>query len=287
MKKFLAMAAVAVMALSSCCTPAKKIGIELYSVRELIGNPELYAANHAEVLSAIAEMGYTGVEAACYGDGKFYGVEPEQFKADCEAAGLEVVSAHICMNPTAEELANHDFTRILNDWKVAVDASVRAGMRYVIDPSFPVPSTLEGLKAYCDFFNEVGKLFAEVGIPFGYHNHSHEFGKVEDQVVYDFLLENTDPALVFFQMDVYWACMGKAAPVEYFKRYPGRFPLLHIKDVAEVGQSGMVGFDAIFNASEISGMKEYIVEMEGSSYGDILRTCKESAEYLLAAPFVK
>lgn len=286
MKKFLAIAAVALMILPSCCQQ-KKIGIELYSVRELIGNPELYAANHVDVLSAIAEMGYTGVEAACYGGGKFYGVEPEEFKADCEAAGLEVVSAHICMNPTAEELAAHDFTRVMEDWKVAVDACVRAGMRYVIDPSFPVPATLEGLKTYCDYFNEVGKLFAEVGIPFGYHNHSHEFNKVEGQVIYDFLLENTDPQYVFFQMDVFWAVMGKAAPVEYFKRYPGRFPLLHIKDVAEVGQSGMVGFDAIFNAAEISGMKEFIVEMEGSSYNDILRTCKESAEYLIAAPFVK
>lgn len=287
MKKFLAIASVVIMAMSCCCHSEKKIGIELYSVRELIGNPELYAANHAKVLSAIAEMGYTGVEAACYGDGKFYGVEPEQFKADCEAAGLEVVSAHIGINLTDEEIANRDFTRALNEWKVAADASERAGMRYVIDPWFPVSSTLEGLRTYCDFFNEVGKIFAEKGIPFGYHNHSHEFEKVEDQVIYDFLIENTDPSLVFFQMDVFWACMGKASPVEYFKRYPGRFPLLHIKDVAEVGQSGMVGFDAIFNASGISGMKEYIVEMEGSSYDDILRTCKESAEYLIAAPFVK
>ena len=70
----------------SCCPPKKEMCIQLYSARDLIGNAEKYAANHESVLKALAEMGYTSVETANYKDGKFYGVTPEQFKADVEAA---------------------------------------------------------------------------------------------------------------------------------------------------------------------------------------------------------
>ena len=101
------------------------------------------------------------------------------------------------------------------------------------------------------------------------------------------MLNNTDPALVFFEMDVYWAVRGKAAPCNYFRKYPGRFTLLHIKDVSEVGQSGFVGFDAIFKNADVAGMKHYIVEMEASGVGDIMETCRISADYLKEADFVK
>jgi sugar phosphate isomerase/epimerase len=81
--------------------------------------------------------------------------------------------------------------------------------------------------------------------------------------------------------------MGKAAPCNYFRKYPGRFEMLHIKDVTEVGQSGFVGFDAIFKNADVAGLKHYIVEMEASGVGDILETCRISADYLKEADFVK
>lgn len=284
------MAAAAVLA--SCCTTpdatvSKEIGIELYSVRELIGNADLYAQNHESTLKSIAGFGYTSVEAANYSDGKLYGVAPEQFKADVEAAGLKVLSSHVVKYLTDEEIASGDFSAEMPWWEQAVAAHKAAGMKYMVAPGINIPETLEGLKVVCNYMNAVGKLCKENGMMFGYHNHSHEFDKVEDKVAYDFMVENTDPELVFFQMDVYWADNARVSPVEYFKRYPGRFTCLHIKDVAEVGQSGKVGFDAIFNNFDISGTKDIVVEMEGSSYGDILRTCKESAEYLINADFVK
>ena len=99
-------------------------------------------------------------------------------------------------------------------------------------------------------------------------------------MMYDYMLENTNPEYVFFQMDVYWAVYGRVAPVEYFAKYPGRFSMLHIKDHYEVGQSGMVGFDAIFRNLETAGAEDFIVEMEGSSYGDIMKTCQVSIDYL-------
>lgn len=266
---------------------AKEIGVQLYSIRDVIGNPETYARNHEEAFKALAQMGYTSVEAACYSDGKLYGVDPEQYKADLEAAGLKSLSTHIGRNLSDEELASGDFTESMKWWDQAIAAHKAAGCKYVVCPSFAVPQTLAGLKTYCDYFNAIGAKCKENGMLFGYHNHSHEFNKVEDKVIYDFMLENTNPEYVFFEMDVYWAVMGHAAPVEYFKKYPGRFTMLHIKDYRELGESGMVGFDAIFNNAGLAGMKDFIVEIEAFTKGDWKESMKACADYLLKSDFVK
>ncbi len=266
---------------------AKEIGVQLYSIRDVIGNPEAYARNHEEAFKALAQMGYTSVEAACYSDGKLYGVDPEQYKADLEAAGLKSLSTHIGKNLSDEELASGDFTESMKWWEQAIAAHKAAGCKYVVCPSFAVPQTLAGLKTYCDYFNAIGAKCKENGMLFGYHNHSHEFNKVEDKVIYDFMLENTNPESVFFEMDVYWAVMGHAAPVEYFKKYPGRFTMLHIKDYRELGESGMVGFDAIFNNAGLAGMKDFIVEIEAFTKGDWKESMKACADYLLKSDFVK
>lgn len=266
---------------------AKEIGVQLYSIRDVIGNPEAYTRNHEEAFKALAQMGYTSVEAACYSDGKLYGVDPEQYKADLEAAGLKSLSTHIGRNLSDEELASGDFTESMKWWDQAIAAHKAAGCKYVVCPSFAVPQTLAGLKTYCDYFNAIGAKCKENGMLFGYHNHSHEFNKVEDKVIYDFMLENTNPESVFFEMDVYWAVMGHAAPVEYFKKYPGRFTMLHIKDYRELGESGMVGFDAIFNNAGLAGMKDFIVEIEAFTKGDWKESMKACADYLLKSDFVK
>lgn len=266
---------------------AKEIGVQLYSIRDVIGNPEAYARNHEEAFKALAQMGYTSVEAACYSDGKLYGVDPEQYKADLEAAGLKSLSTHIGRNLSDEELSSGDFTESMKWWDQAIAAHKAAGCKYVVCPSFAVPQTLAGLKTYCDYFNAIGAKCKENGMLFGYHNHSHEFNKVEDKVIYDFMLENTNPESVFFEMDVYWAVMGHAAPVEYFKKYPGRFTMLHIKDYRELGESGMVGFDAIFNNAGLAGMKDFIVEIEAFTKGDWKESMKACADYLLKSDFVK
>ena len=267
----------------------KEIGLQLYSIRSVIGNPELYAANHEEAFKALAEMGYTCVEAANYdGDnGLLYGVDPAQYKADLEAAGLKSLSSHIGHNLSDAELKSGNFEESMKWWDKAIAAHKAAGCKYIVTPSFRIPDTIEGLKTYCDYFNAVGKKCAENGILYGYHNHSHEFNKIGDTVIYDFMLENTDPKYVFFQMDVYWACMGRAYPVEYFRKYPNRFTLLHIKDHLELGESGMVGFDAIFNNADVAGMQDHIVEIEAFTNGDWKESVKMCADYLLKSDFVK
>ena len=157
----------------------------------------------------------------------------------------------------------------------------------MVMPGVNFPKTLAEAKVICNYMNAVGEMVNKAGMKFGYHNHSHEFNKVEEQCWYDYMLKNTDPAKVFFQMDVYWAVRGQVSPVEYFKKYPGRFTLLHIKDHKELGQSGMVGFDAIFNNTEVAGMQDIVVELEATDAPDILEGMRISAKYLLDNEYAK
>jgi Sugar phosphate isomerases/epimerases len=291
MKRIVLVLAAGILALTSCGgqkeVVKKNIGVQLYSIRNVIGNADLYAQNHEEAFKSLAEMGYNSVEAACYSDGKLYGIAPEQYKADLEAAGLKSISTHIMKGLSQEELESGIFTESMKWWDQAIAAHKAAGCEYIVCPGFSIPGDLKGLKVYCDYFNAIGKKCAENGIKFGYHNHSHEFNKIEDKVIYDFMLENTDPQYVFFEMDVYWAVMGRVSPVNYFKNNPGRFKLLHIKDYRELGQSGMVGFDAIFNNAAIAGVENIVVEIEAFTNGDWKESLKMCADYLLNSDFVK
>ena len=274
--------------LSFACTEKKEVAVQLYSVRNVIGTNEKYAENHETVLKGLAEMGYTAVEAANYNNGKFYGRTPEQFRNDVESAGLKVLSSHCNRSLSAEECASGDFSASLEWWDECIAAHKAAGMSYVVVPWMNVPETLAELKTYCDYFNAIGRKCNAAGLSFGYHNHSHEYAKVEGEVMLDYMLNNTDPEYVFFQMDVYWSVIGKASPVEYFKKYPGRFTMLHIKDHKEIGQSGMLGFDAIFaNAYDIAGAKDFVVEVEAFTNGDWKESMKQSVDYLLSAEFYK
>ena len=298
MKKILyTLVAGASLALAACnsqpqaseMTPQKKdIGLQLYSIRQLIGNAEKFAANQDSILARLAEMGYTAVETANYGDGKLYGMTPEDFKACMEKAGLNPVSTHTTSGLSKEELkAGAPSEETMQWWDECIAAHKAAGMEYVVTPSQPVPETLKDLQTWCDYHNAIGKKCAEAGMKYGYHNHSHEFRKVEDQVMIDYMLQNTDPQYVFYEMDVYWTVMGKASPVAYFKKYPGRFKLLHIKDQKEIGQSGMVGFDAIFKNAEIAGVEHIIVEAEAYESEDMMEGVRMCVDYLLNADFVK
>ena len=270
--------------------PSKEMGLQLYSIRTLIGNPELYAKNHVEVFKKLKSYGYTSVEAANYKEGKFYGVSPKQYLKDVTDAGLVSLSSHTSHRLSADELKNHDFTNALKWWKEAIKAHKEAGLTYIVTPSDHFPKSLEEAKTLCDYHNEVGKLCKEAGIIYGYHNHSFEFKKIDnsDVVWYDYFLQNTKPEFVFFQMDVYWCMMAQQSPCEYFKKYPGRFTCLHIKDKYELGQSGMVGFDAIFRNYKTSGMKNFVVELERTDGTiDIMEGVKRSANYLRKSKFVK
>ncbi len=178
----------------------KEVAIQLYSVRDILNKVDNKNGKcdptYTALLKKLANMGYTGVEAANYNNGKFYDRTPQQFKKDVESAGLKVLSSHCTRQLSKEELAS------------------------------------------------------------------------------------------FFQMDLYWVVRGQNSPVDYFNKYPGRFQIFHVKDHREIGQSGMVGFDAIFKNAKTAGVNYLVAEIEGYSV-PVEESVEVSLDYLLNAPFVK
>lgn len=267
--------------------PKVEMSVQLYSARKLIGTPELFAKNHEYVLARLAQMGYTGAEAASYSDGQFSGLSPEAFKAALNKAGLEFTSSHTTRLLSSEEFASGDFTAALAWWDKCIEAHKKAGVPRLVMSYSQKLNTEAELKTMAAYLNEIGRRCNQAGIRFGYHNHAHEFEKVAGTTMMDYFIANTDPQNVFIEMDVYWAVVGGAAPVEYMQKYPGRFELLHIKDKKEIGQSGMVGFDAIFRNFKKAGTTAFVVEMEEASTPNILKGLRESALYLRNAPYVR
>jgi sugar phosphate isomerase/epimerase len=262
----------------SCKTSGKNIGLQLYSIRDSIGRDVPGA------IARVAKMGYRFVEPAGYSDGKFYGMEPVAFKALCETNGLKILSSH--SSHSLPDSASRE--SVMAWWDATIDAHAAVGATYLVQPSMGGDAyrSLDTLKLYCDYFNEIGEKCKSKGIRFGYHNHDKELStKIDGKTVYDFMLANTDPAKVTFEIDLYWAVVGGANPVDYFNKYPGRFELWHIKDKEEVGASGMMDFKAYWENAAKSGLQYGIVEVEEYNF-DQFTSCQKSVEWLNMQPFV-
>jgi sugar phosphate isomerase/epimerase len=257
----------------------KNIGLQLYSIRDSIWK------NIPAAIEKVANMGYKFVEPAGYADGKIYGMDPVAFKDLCQKNGIYVLSAHVSQ-PLPNEAT---WDKTMKWWDQCIDAHVAAGAKYLVQPSMgdDAYGSLETLKKYCEYFNAVGAKCNDKGLRFGYHNHSKEFStQLDGQTMYDFMLANTDPAKVMFQLDLYWCVEGGKNPVDYFNKYPGRFELWHIKDREEIGASCSMDFYSIWAAAKISGMKYGIVEVERYNF-DQFTSCKKSLDFLNDAKYVK
>ncbi|MCX6328556.1 MAG: TIM barrel protein [Bacteroidia bacterium] len=257
----------------------KNIGLQLYSIRDSIRK------NIPAAIEKVAKMGYKFVEPAGYANGKIYDMDPVAFKELCQKNGMFVLSAHVS-HPLPNEAT---WDQAMAWWDQCIDAHVAAGAKYLVQPTMggDAYSSLEILKKYCEYFNAVGAKCNAKGLRFGYHNHDKEFStQLEGQTIYDFMLANTDPAKVFFQLDLYWCVEGGKNPVDYFNKYPGRFELWHIKDREEIGASCSMDFYSIWAAAKISGMKYGIVEVERYNF-DQFTSCKKSIDFLNEAKYVK
>ncbi len=266
---------------TSCQSPAKEkfIGLQLYSVRENMRK------DVKATIAKVGQIGYKFVEAANYVNGQFYGMDPVDFKALCETNGLQFLGSHVGHN--VPDSVNWDSTMAW--WDECINAHVKAGVKWIVQPSMGKVGyeSLEGLKRYCKYFNAVGVKCNAKGIRFGYHNHDKEFTTTfEGKAVYDWMLELTHPEKVMFELDLYWIVEGGKKPVDYFDSYPGRFELWHIKDQKELGASGNMDFETIFEAMEISGVQYGIVEVENYNF-EPLESCKKSLEFLNGAAYVK
>jgi len=235
-------------------------GLALYTVRENMGE------DAKATLQKVADAGYAYIEAAGYADGKFYGMDPQDFKSYVESIGLTPVSTH--MGGVTLENADQQIA----DTKAA-------GFEYFTIPvppmgmfTFDPENRTMGMKGTMEDFAEIlttiGKKCEAAGLKLLYHNHDFEYKNNEDgikPIVY--LLENTDPKYVNFQMDLYWVTRAEADPVSYFEKYPGRFKLWHVKDMDEEGKfapvgEGTIDFKRILDKKDVSGMERYFVEQD-------------------------
>lgn len=255
------------------------IGLQMYSVRGCLEPLDEGVAN-------IAKAGFAFVEMANYNQeqGLFYGLAPADFKALCEGSGLQVLSSHTGgLNPD-----RYSMEECIGWWRKAIEDHAAAGCKTIVVPSMAADS-LQTLARYCELFNKVGEMCNAAGLKFGYHNHADEFRRSytlpdgSQTTWYDYLLANTDPGKVFFQLDLYWATKGGVNPVDLFKANPGRFYMWHVKDEIEVGDpaTNCVDFPQIYKYASLSGLKYQVVEQEGFPEGaDPYESVKRSCDYV-------
>ena len=245
-----------------------QIGVQLYTVRMAI------AKDFDGSLAKVAAAGYKIVELAgfSFDDGQvhYFKKTPQELRAALDHDGLNAISTHL----NYQFLSPENFPKVL-------EASKLLGHKYIVCPWIEeeVRKEPDSWTHICDTFNRVGQECKNAGFQFAYHNHWFEFLPVNGKLPYDVLLQGCDPQLVKMEKDLCWITAAGADPLTYFARYPGRFPLVHVKDLktiphitaggpqnfgdtadlTEVG-SGLIDWKRIFAHSEQAGIKYYIVE---------------------------
>lgn len=246
-----------------------RIGLQLYTVRGEM------ARDFEGTLARVAEIGYREVEFAGY-----FNREPKAVRAALDAVGLSAPSAHI------------SFENLGDPWRKALDDAQVIGHGYLVVPWIPEDQrrTLDGYRRVGDLFNRAGEAARKAGVQLAYHNHNFEFPPMEGRVPYDVLLESTDRRLVQLELDLYWIRSAGSNPLAYFARWPGRFTLVHVKDMDDTPQHGMVDvgsgvidFKRIFAQREQAGIRHFLVEHDnpGSPFDSI----RASFDYLRRLEF--
>lgn len=231
--------------------PGEILGLQLYSVRDQMKE------DPTGTLKQLKEIGYEYVEHANYVDRKFYGFTAKEFRKVLDDMGLKMRSGHTVMNNEHWDAAKKDFT---DKWKYTVEDAAVVGQHYVISPWLDesLRTSYDDAVRYMEVFNKSGELCKKSGMKFGYHNHDFEFSqKLNDTMLYDIIMKNTDPALVAQQLDIGNLYNGGATALEVVTKYPGRFELMHVKDEIKA-ESGDEKFESTILGKGIVPVKEVI-----------------------------
>lgn len=255
----------------------KNIGIQLYTLREIIGK------DVKGVIEKVAQTGFKEVETYGYDSSKgFWGLKAKEFKSLLDNNGLTSPSGHFGF----ENFIN---SGKLDDLKPYVEAANVLNSEYIVLPwlSEQNRKNIDSYKNVAERLNIAGEYCKKNGLLAGYHNHGFEFDKIEDTTGLDILLQNTDKNLVHFELDLYWAEYAKNSPIELFKKYPHRFKMWHIKDMdknnskwnTEIG-NGLIDFKEIFAKAKLSGVKHFYLEQETNYKPNHLESIKTSFNYI-------
>ncbi len=237
--------------LPSCQPTSKKVdnhGLQLYTFRREM------AEDAIGTLKQIAAIGIKQIESARSDKGHYYGLTAKEMKNTCADLGMTLRSGHV-------HLDEH--------FQKTMDEAAEASQEYLICSSMPTRGqTVDNYKSTAEAFNKAGEDCKKMGFKFGYHNHEYEFESENGQVLYDVLLANTESDLVHWELDLGWVIVAGKDPLDYFKKYPGRFPLWHLKDMnmtekvsTEFGKGGL-DIVAMLNNRDQSGVKYIFIEQE-------------------------
>ena len=251
-------------------TQLNRIGIQLYTVRRDLSR------DVEGTLARLAEIGFREVEFAGYPQGT-----GASLRAILDRHRLTAPSSHVSLQATR------------TDWERTLDEAATVGQRYIVVAWLDAGErkTIDDWKRIAALFNRAAETAQSWKIRFAYHNHDFEFAAIDGKLGYDVLLGETDPKLVGFEMDLYWITKGGKDPLEYFAKYPGRFPMLHIKDMdatarkgfAEVGK-GIIDFRRILKRARQAGVKHYFYEQDVTP-GSPFESAQVSYDYLKGLRF--
>ncbi len=241
----------------------KSPGIQLYTVRNEM------LADAIGTLKRVAALGFKEIESARSDKGNYYGLSPKEIKKVCDDLGMKLRSGHVHVD---------------DEWQKTLDFASESGQEYLICSSMPTQGqTVDNYRRVADWFMKNGEECKKRDLKFGYHNHDYEFETENGKVLYDVLLENTNSSLVHMELDLGWVKVTGNDPLDYFKRFPGRFPLWHLKDMDPVKKEstefgkGNLPIVEILKNKELSGLKYFFVEQEEYTSSPI-----ESLKYNLA-----
>ncbi|WP_431160992.1 sugar phosphate isomerase/epimerase family protein [Flagellimonas beolgyonensis] len=289
----LASSATMMMGLGACSSPSKKtlssIGIQLFSLPKLLEN-DLEGS-----LALLHQMGYKEIEiygpypfsstaawdrwnqvvpSIGFSGSGFFGKTAEEFKALLDTYELKATSGHI------------DLVTLETDMPAVGKAVRTLGLDCFGISAIPdeLRKSLDDYKRMADRFNKIGANAKKEGFKFIYHNHGYGLHEMEGQIPLNIILENTDPELVFFEMDIYWTMAGGMDPVELLKANPGRYIALHLKDMKEITYfegdggtadqwialwpqmttvgNGAMDIPGIIDQGQKSGVKHFFVEQD-------------------------
>ena len=256
-----------------------KMGLQLFTVRGPL------AADLEGSIKKISSIGYEDCETYGYDpvQGKYYGLKASAFKQLLSDNNMITTSGH------------YDFTKYFDKPSDAmmqyvdqcIEGAHALGQRYItwpwLDPAF---RTIENFKLLAAKLNAIGERVNKAGLGFAYHNHDFEFIDHGGQNGYQIIMNETDPALVKLQMDLYWVRhSSKLSPAELFNLQPGRFVMWHIKDMDKISRdyselgNGSIDFTVILPEASRAGLQYYYIEQGGNFAKDPIQSITDSANY--------
>lgn len=256
----------------------KKVGVQLYTVRDLI------AKDAKGTIKQVAGLGYSEVENFGY-NGKFFGMTASEYKTFLGDMGLKPASGHYMYG----NFGNRQVPgTIVYGWEKAVEDAKAIGQDYMV-VAYLMPNerkSLDDYKKIAEDLNKAGETCRKAGIQLCYHNHDFEFEQVNGQLPMNILTQQTDANLVKIELDLYWATRAGQNPIQLFNEHKGRIALWHVKDMdktekknfTEVG-NGVIDFATIFQNAKLSGMKHFFVEQDVCP-GNPLDSIKQSIGYI-------